>query len=111
VGSAVPCASSVGPFCNSQNNTIGNLTRVAPDGLRGPNVYRVTMALSRTFDITDRFKFVFRVDCQNVTNHTTFGNNFQNNTIGVNINSSAFGTVGGASADPRAFQFSGRINF
>jgi hypothetical protein len=111
VGSAVACASSVGPFCNSQANTIGNITRVAPDGLRGPNVYRVTMALSRTFDITDRYKFVFRVDCQNVTNHTTFGNNFQNNTIGVNINNAAFGTVGGASADPRAFQFSGRINF
>jgi hypothetical protein len=108
---AVPCASSVGPFCNTQNNTIGNITRVAPDGLRGPNVYRLTMALSRTFDITDRYKFVFRVDCQNVTNHTTFGNNAQNNTIGVNINSSAFGTLGGASADPRAFQFSGRINF
>ncbi len=109
--SAVACASSVGPFCNSQNNTIGNLTRVAPYGIRGPNVYRVTMALSRTFDITDRYKFIFRVDCQNVTNHTTFGNNAQNNSIGVNINSSAFGTLGFASADPRAFQFSGRINF
>jgi hypothetical protein len=110
-GTATTCGASVGPFCNAQNNNIGNLTRTAPYGIRGPNVYRLTMALSRTFDITSRIKFVFRVDAQNVTNHTTFGNNAQNNQIGVNVNSSNFGTLGFASADPRAFQFSGRINF
>jgi hypothetical protein len=110
----VACATSVGPFCNTQNNTIGNLTRVAPYQLRGQNVYRLTMAVSRTFDIYKDLKFVFRVDCQNVTNHTTFGNNYQNISGGYfnnNINTSNFGTVGGASADARAFQLSGRINF
>jgi hypothetical protein len=110
----VACATSVGPFCNTQNNTIGNLTRVAPYQLRGQNVYRLTMAVSRTFDIYKDLKFVFRVDCQNVTNHTTFGNNYQNISGGYfnnNINPSNFGTVGGASADARAFQLSGRINF
>jgi hypothetical protein len=108
---AVACGSSVGPFCNAQNNMIGNVTRTAPYGLRGPNVYRLTMALSRTFDITDRLKFIFRADCQNVTNHTTFGNNAQNQSIIVNVNSSNFGALNFASADPRAFQFSGRISF
>jgi hypothetical protein len=105
------CAATVGPFCNSQNYTIGNLTRIAPYGLRGPDTYRLTMALSRTFDLSDRFKFIFRADCQNVTNHTTFGNNAQNNQITLNINSSAFGALNFASADSRAFQFSGRITF
>jgi hypothetical protein len=69
------------------------------------------MALNRTFDITERFKFVFRVDCMNVTNHVTFGNNFQNNQVGVNPDSATFGTVGGATGDSRAFQFQGRIKF
>ena len=110
-GTAATCAASVGPFCNTQNNTVGDVERVAPDGLRGPNVYRLTMAVSRNFDITDRLKFVFRVDCSNVTNHVTFGNNAQNNQIGVNVNTATFGTLGFASADSRAFQFSGRINF
>jgi hypothetical protein len=110
VGGAT-CATTTGPFCNSQSFSIGNLTRVAPDGLRGPDTYRLTMALSRTFDLSDRFKFVFRVDCQNVTNHTTFGNNAQNNQITLNVNSSTFGTLNFASADSRAFQLSGRINF
>ena len=110
-GGTAACAASVGPFCNTAANTIGDLSRTAPYDLRGPNVYRLTMALSRTFDITERVKFVFRVDCQNVTNHVTFGNNAQNNTIGVNVNAAAFGTLGGATADPRAFQLAGRLSF
>jgi len=56
-------------------------------------------------------KFVFGVDCQNVTNHVTFGNNFQNNQIGVNPTTATFGTVGGASNDSRSFQFQGRLKF
>jgi hypothetical protein len=108
---AVPCAASNGPFCNSRDYSIGNLTRIAPYGLRGQSPYRLAMTVSRTFDITDRWKFLFRADCQNVTNHTTFGNNAQNNQIGVNVNSSNFGTLNFASTDSRAFQFSGRISF
>jgi hypothetical protein len=90
---------------------IGNLTRMAPYGLRGPSVYRLTSALRRTFDISDRAKFIFGVDCQNVTNTVTFGNNASNNQIGVNVDSSTFGAVNFASADARAFQFSGRFTF
>jgi len=108
---AVTCATSSGAFCNSKDYSIGNLTRVAPYGLRGQSPYRLAMSVSRTFDITERFKFLFRVDCQNVTNHTTFGNNAQNNQIGVNVNNSNFGTLNFASSDSRAFQFSGRIKF
>lgn len=107
----IPCASSAGPFCDSANYTIGDAPRIAPYGLRGPSVYRLTSAVHRTFDITERTKFVFGVDCQNVTNHVTFGNNASNQSIIVNADTSNFGAVALASADARAFQFSGRLTF
>jgi hypothetical protein len=107
-----PCSSTGGPYCNSGTFMIGNLTRIAPYGLRGPSMNRLASALRRTFDITERAKFVFGVDCQNVTNTVTFGSNASNNTIGVNANTpAAFGTLNFASADRRAFQFSGRLTF
>jgi len=107
----VACASSVGPFCNTQTGTIGDTARVAPYGLRGPDIYRLTGSLNRTFDITERVKFIFRVDCNNVTNHVTFGNLVGNQEIVVNPTSATFGTVNQASNDSRAFQFQGRIRF
>jgi hypothetical protein len=110
----IACASSVGPFCNTQSNTIGDADRVAPYGLRAQDNFRLAMSINRTFDISKRYKFIFRVDCNNVTNHVTFGNNFQNNQIGVNANntsSTVFGTVIGASNDSRSFQFQGRVKF
>jgi hypothetical protein len=108
----VPCAASTGPFCDSANYTIGDAPRIAPYGLRGQNLFRLTSSVRRTFDITERVKFIFAVDCQNVTNHVTFGNNAENNQIGVNVDSAtALGTLNFASADSRAFQFSGRITF
>jgi hypothetical protein len=109
--SIVPCLSSAGPFCDSGNYTIGDAPRIAPYGLRGMGVYRLTSALRKTFDITERAKFVFGVDCQNVTNTVTFGNNASNNQIGVNVDSSTFGALNFASGDARAFQFSGRFTF
>lgn len=107
----VACSSSSGPFCNSNNFTVGDLTRTAPFGLRGPGEFRMNLALRRDFEIKDRLHFVFGVDCANVTNSVLFGNNSQNNEIGTNVNSSSFGTLGFASADSRAFQFSGRLEF
>jgi hypothetical protein len=107
----VACASSSGPFCDSGSYMIGDAPRIAPYGLRGPGVYRLTSALRRTFDITERAKFIFGVDCQNVTNTVTFGNNASNNAIGVNVDNSTFGTLNNASGDARAFQFSGRFTF
>ena len=60
-----------------------------------------------TFDITERFKFIFGADCQNLTNKVTFSG------INASINSSNFGTVSGATGNnaSRDFQFSGRLNF
>ena len=44
---AVACSASSGPFCNTGNYMIGDAPRVAPYGLRGPGVYRLTSALIR----------------------------------------------------------------
>jgi hypothetical protein len=106
----VACGVSTGPFCNSGNYMIGDAPRF-PGNLRGPDNYRLSMALRRTFPITERVNFVFGVDGSNITNHTTFGNNAGNNQINVNVNSAAFGTLNFASADPRSFQLSGRLQF
>src|SRR5579871_658869 len=107
----VPCLTSTGPFCDVGNYMIGDAPRVAPYALRGMGVYNWTSALRRQFDITERAKFIFGVDCQNVTNRVYFGNNASNNTIGVNLDTASFGAVANASGDPRAFQFSGRFTF
>jgi hypothetical protein len=66
------------------------------------------MSIRRSFNITpERVKFIFAVDCQNVTNKVTFGG------IQTNINTATFGTVTTATSNTasRDFQFSGRITF
>lgn len=106
VGGAA-CTSSSGPFCNSGSLMIGDAPRTAAFGLRNPSVYNLNMGVRRSFDLNERFKFIFAVDCQNVTNKVTFSG------ITTNINSSAFGTLSGATSNSgsRDFQFSGRIRF
>jgi hypothetical protein len=107
----VACASSTGPFCNSNPLMIGNAPRTGAFGLRAPDTFRLTSGVRRSFDITERAKFIFAVDCQNVTNAVTFGINAGNLQVGTGVNSSSFGAVNFASADSRDFQFSGRLNF
>jgi len=104
----VACANSTGPFCNSQAFMFGDMPReMSFDGLRSPSSYGLSGSVSRTFDITERWKFVFRADCQNIPNKVTFGG------INSNVNSTTFGAVGSATGNTgsRDFQFSGRINF
>lgn len=108
---AVPCSQTQSPFCNAAIGMVGDAPRTGAFGLRAPNNFRLTSGLNRTFDITERFKFIFRVDCQNVTNAVTFGINSANLEIGTNVSSGSFGALNYASSDSRDFQFSGRINF
>jgi hypothetical protein len=86
---------------------IGDAPRSAALGLRNPGKYNLDMSLRRSFNITpERVRFIFQVDCTDVTNKTTFG--------GINVTwapgSTAFGQVTSASGN-RDFQFSGRVNF
>ena len=104
----LPCASTAGPYCNSNPYMFGDAPRtMAYDGLRNPSSYGLDGSVSRTFDITERLKFVFRADCQNIPNKVTFSK------IATNMDATNFGTVGGATGNggSRDFQFSGRINF
>ncbi len=107
-GGGVPCASSSSAFCNAGEFMFGDGPRSAAFGLRNPGVYNLNMNVQRTFNLTpERFRFIFRVDCQNVTNKVTFGG------INANVNSATFGTVSTATSNTgsRDFQFSGRLNF
>ena len=110
-GNAIACGSSSGPFCNPGQFMIGDAARTGAFGLRSPGNFRLTSGLRRDFPITERVKFTFGVDVQNVTNSTTFGENVGNLSIPTGINSSNFGTLAFASSDSRDFQFSGRISF
>ena len=110
-GLAAACGSSTSPFCNDQGFMIGDAPRTGAYGLRTPGNFRLTSGLRRTFPIHEDVAFVFGVDCQNVTNSVTFGENAGNLSIPTNIDSSNYGTLNFASSDSRDFQFSGRINF
>jgi hypothetical protein len=81
----------------------GDAARVLPyDGLRNPGAYNLSSSVFRTFDITERWKFILRADCQNITNKVTFG------SIQASMNNAAFGTVGSATVIPAAVTFSSR---
>jgi hypothetical protein len=107
----VVCASSTGPFCNANPLMIGDAPRTGAFGLRAPNTFRLTSGIRRSFDITEKAKFIFAVDCQNVTNAVTFGINTGNLEIPTVVTASTFGTLSYASGDNRDFQFSGRLSF
>jgi len=112
----VLCASSTGPFCDAGTPSpgpmmIGDAPRTGAFGLRAPNTFRLTSGVRRSFDITERVKFIFAVDCQNVTNAVTFGVNAGNLEIGTGVDSSSFGEISYESTDSRDFQFSGRLSF
>ncbi len=74
------------------------------DAVVGPGRTNFTTSLYKSFAITERAQFQFRVDSFNTFNHTAF--NAFNNTV----SNSNFGFVTGA-ADPREFQFGGKFIF
>jgi hypothetical protein len=102
------CTPGSCPFSDPQNYMFGDAARtMAYDGLRNPSAYSLNGSVNRTFDISERWKFVFRADCQNIPNKVTFGG------IATNMDNTNFGTVSSATGNTgsRDFQFSGRINF
>jgi len=110
-GTAVPCATSTYAFCNSGALMFGDAPRTGAYGLKTPGNFRLTNGLRRNIPITERVFFTLGVDCQNVTNKVTFGENVGNLSIPTGVNATTFGTLNFASADSRDFQFSGRITF
>ena len=79
-----------------------------------PSTYELDASLRRTFNLTERVKFIFEVTCLNVPNKVTFGGI---STAWVDPTASPtaaaasnFGTVGSAKGN-RDFQLAGRVNF
>jgi hypothetical protein len=96
-GASVPCAGATTAFCNSGEFMFGDAPRTAPFGLRNPSVYNLNASVRRSFNLTpERVKFIFAVDCQNLTNKVTFGG------IGANVDSASFGTVSTATSNTAA---------
>lgn len=129
-------SATLGPQkCGAPITKIGSSPR-SNLNLYGPSYYDVDMALQREFPLTkERFRFIFRADCFNVSNRTTF-TIAQTQTVTAGIpasptnglpgygnssyvapgtpapvaNNASFGLLNGASGQ-RKFQFSGRIRF
>jgi hypothetical protein len=104
----IPCTNPAYPFCDVNAFQIGNAAREMPSWLRNPGVPNLNMGVRRAFPLgSERLQFVFAADCQNVANKVTFSG------ISTALDSSAFGTVSGATGNTgsRDFQFSGRFNF
>jgi hypothetical protein len=97
------------PATNGSIWLIGNAPRTQALNLRNPGAQDLDAALHRSFILPkDIGTIVFEVDCINVWNKVTMSG------PGVSWNgstSTTFGTIGGASASPRDFQFAGHFNF
>ena len=93
-------------------NLIGNAARTAPYGLRNPYYWDDDISLRRSFDLGNpRYKFVAEVDCLNVANHPTLSGVTTAWGAPGTATGNAFGTITGAQANPRDFQFAGRLTF
>jgi hypothetical protein len=85
---------------------IGDAPRTQALNLRNPGTQDFDAALHRSFTLPREIgTIVFEVDCINVWNKVTM------NGPAVNWQASGFGTIGGASANSRDFQFAGHYNF
>jgi hypothetical protein len=91
---------------------IGNMPRTAPYGLRNPYFWKDDISLRRSFNLgTPRLKFTAEVDCLNVANHATLSNPTATWGTPGSSAGNAFGTITGAQANPRDFQFAGHFTF
>jgi hypothetical protein len=96
----------------NQITMIGNAPRTAPYGLRQPYFWQDDVSLRRSFNITpNRLKFIAEFDCLNVANHATLTNLTAAWGAPNTATGNAFGTLTGAQANQRDFQFAGRVTF
>ncbi len=94
------------PATNGSIYLIGDAPRTQALNLRNPGTQDVDAALHRSFNLPKEFgSIVLEVDCINVWNKVTM------NGPAVSFGANGFGTIGGASANARDFQFAGHYNF
>jgi len=91
---------------------IGNVSRTAPFGLRQPSFWDDDVSLRRSINITpERMRFIVEVDCLNVANHPTLTGLTSAWGAPGTPAGNAFGTLTGAQANQRDFQFAGHLTF
>jgi hypothetical protein len=91
---------------------IGNAPRTAPYGLRNPYTWHQDVSVRRSFNLgTPRVKFIAQVDITNIYNHPTLSNPTAAWGVPGSAAGNAFGTITGAQANQRDFQFAGHFNF
>jgi len=85
--------------------------------VRGPHNVNFDVALSRLFQVTERFRLQARMDAFNVFNHANFvgaispaGTVSAYSTFSNNMGSATFGRIQ-AAFDPRILQFSMKLFF
>jgi hypothetical protein len=91
----VPVISASG--ATARPGTIGR------NALRGPGSWTIDFGLAKNFDLTERWRFQFRVDMFNGFNHTNLGG------VSTNIQAGNFGRL--TSAGARVIQLNGRLSF
>jgi hypothetical protein len=93
-----------GFFSNPCLGCVGNLGR---NTFVGPGYWALDTSLFKTFQLSERYRFQFRVEAFNVFNHT----NFQLGGVEiVNLDDPSFGQAGGT-FNPRQLQLGLRLAF
>jgi hypothetical protein len=86
-------------------NAVGTYGTSPRNFLRGPGVFNLDTAVQKTFNMTERMKFMLRGEFFNLLNHANFG------LPGTNVSApNTLGIINGA-ADPRILQFGARMSF
>jgi hypothetical protein len=95
-----------GAFAIPANDTFGNYPI---NVLYGPHFINQDVSLSKSFALTERFRFTLRADATNAFNHTNLG---QPNTSILDTNAGQItNTAFGGSYLMRRMQFSGRVSW
>jgi hypothetical protein len=91
----------------------------ARNAFRGPGYFNTDLNLKKSFDLTERFKFILGANFFNILNHTNFQNPISNNSSGAfgQIVAAAvspttpYGAFAGAAEGMRIVQVFGKISF
>jgi hypothetical protein len=103
-------------FSNPALGEFGNTSR---NFLRQPGINNWDMAIGKDFSITERLRFLFKMDTFNTFNHHQYAGDVGglivagsggNNAIDNSVGDATFGRITTASS-PRILQFSGKIQF
>jgi hypothetical protein len=113
-----PCVQYLNPAAFVPNPT-GTYGDVGRNALRGPGYFGFDLALTRTFQINERFALQARAEAFNILNYVNFvgaivpagqpaGATY--GTLSTGLNASTFGQITGA-FDPRILQFAMKLKF